>query len=56
MHIFLFYEYILLEYIFKGDMQKMRKIFLGVLIGITTSSFLVLCYLLYNFVVVLNLI
>ena len=28
----------------------MKKIFLGVLIGVTTSSFLVLCYLLYNFV------
>ena len=50
MHIFRIYEYILSEYIFKGDMQKMKKIFLGVLIGVTTSSFLVLCYLLYNFV------
>ncbi len=37
-------------------MQKIKKIFLGVLIGITTSSFLVLCYLLYNFIVILNLV
>ncbi len=34
----------------------MKKIFLGVLIGVMTSSFIILCYLLYNFVVVLNLI
>lgn len=34
----------------------MKKIFLGVLIGATASSFLVLCYLLYNFVMVLNLV
>lgn len=34
----------------------MKKIFLGILIGLSTSSFLVLCYLLYNFITVLNLI
>lgn len=33
----------------------MRKIFLGILIGATSVSFMILCYLLYNFVVVLNL-
>ena len=34
----------------------MKRIFLGILVGLTTTSFLILCYLLYNFVVVLNLI
>lgn len=34
----------------------MKKVFLGVLIGLTVSSFMVLCYLLYNFIVVLNLV
>lgn len=33
----------------------MKKIFLGILIGATTVSFILLCYLLYNFIIVLNL-
>ena len=37
------------------DGEKMKKIFMGVLIGATTVSFIILCCLLYNFVVILNL-
>ena len=34
----------------------MNKFFLGLLIGVTTNSFIILGYLLYSFVVVLNMI
>ncbi len=34
----------------------MNKFFLGLLIGVTTISFIILGYLLYSFVVVLNMI
>ena len=34
----------------------MNKLFLGLLIGVTTISFIILGYLLYSFVVVLNMI
>ncbi len=34
----------------------MRKVFLGILIAITTTSFIILGYLLYSFVMVLSLI
>jgi len=34
----------------------MKKVFLGVLIGVTTISFIILGYLLYSFVMVLSFI